>query len=116
MYTWRRKALSRTEDEALLQGIESSLGVITKTGKIVFGARNVEWALRGRRVKVVLTAKNAPPAIRARICSLTSKKGIPTFKSHKSNMELGEECGRPHMISTLAILDFGGSLVGQRLK
>ncbi|MFQ5710562.1 MAG: ribosomal L7Ae/L30e/S12e/Gadd45 family protein [Candidatus Geothermarchaeales archaeon] len=105
-----------SSQDALLRDIESSLRVIAKTGRIVFGARNVEWALRGRRVKVILTARNAPPPIEARVEAIAKAKKVPTFKSSRSSIELGEACGRPHFISTLAILDFGGAPVGQRLK
>jgi large subunit ribosomal protein L30e len=108
--------MDSSETVSLVRDIESDLKVIINTGRVVFGAKTVERALKGRRVKVVLLAKNAPQGAASKISSMTASKDIPTFKSTKSNRELGSLCGRPHIISALAVLDFGASAMKQRLK
>lgn len=104
------------KETLLVKDVESDLKVIIHTGRIVFGAHTVEKALKGRKVKAVILARNAPQEIVSKISSMAASKGIPTFKSSKLNRELGTLCGRPHIISALAILDFGASTVKQRLK
>ena len=100
-----------SEKKDLSSVIESNLPIIVKMGKIVFGTRNAERILRSRKEKIVLTATNIPPYLEKRIRSIAEKRKIPTFKSNKSNIELGELCGRPHVTSTIAIIDFGGTYI-----
>ena len=108
--------MSLIDDPSLVKGLEADLKVIRHTGRMIFGAHAVEKALKGRRVKAVILAKNAPEWMVSRISSMAASKKIPTFKSTKLNRELGALCGRPHIISALAILDFGASTMKQRLK
>lgn len=98
-----------------VRALEASLPVISKTGVIVYGRNNVLWSLRNepQKIKVLILARNTPPGLDEEIKSIAEEKGIPIFKSRRSNLELGSLCGRPHSISVLAIYDFGGAPIDE---
>ncbi len=99
--------MSSRDAEAVLKDVEANLKIVAKTGKVVYGSHNVERILRSRKVKAVLFARNTTQNIEDKIKPLAVKKKVPTLKSNRYSNELGELCGRPHIVSTLAILDFG---------
>lgn len=89
--------------------IESSLPIIAKTGRVEFGFNNVVWTIshRPRQIKMLIVCKNIPKDKLDKLVQLASAKKIKIYRTMKSNIELGEAIGRPHSVTTLAILDFG---------
>lgn len=95
------------DPEFLFKEVNKRLSLVAKTGKIIFGTNNVKWALRNRRVKMVIIASNAPREIEEELRKICELRRVPIFKSDKSSREIGGECLRPHIITSLAIMDFG---------
>jgi len=93
--------------EDLIREIENKLDLIAKTGRVIYGANYVKWAVKNRRVKLVILASNTPSKIEEEIRKLCESKGVSIFKSRLNNIELGSKCLRPHIVTSLAILDFG---------
>jgi large subunit ribosomal protein L30e len=73
----------------------------------------VERLLNRRRAKLVLFSRDSPSDLISEVRTLGQRKNIPMFNSSKTNIELGKLCGRPHPVSTLAILDFGSATIQQ---
>ncbi|RLG61214.1 50S ribosomal protein L30e [Candidatus Geothermarchaeota archaeon] len=91
----------------LINEVERQLRLVAKTGKIVYGVNNVKWALKNRRVKLVIMASNIPNEMENDLRKLCKKRNIPIFKSSLTNIELGSKCLRPHIVTAVAVLDFG---------
>ena len=100
-----------------IKKIESSLPIIYKTGKVLIGKNNVIWALKNepQHIKVILISKNPPPNLEEEIFNIIKRNSvrIPVIKLSKTNLEIGDLCGRPHSISVLAIYEFGSASISE---
>ena len=100
-----------------IKKIESNLPIIYKTGKVLIGFNNVKWALNNEpnKVKAVLLARNIPEEYEEEIMNLVKSinKKIPIIKLTRTNIEIGDLCGRPHSISALVIYDIGSAPISE---
>jgi large subunit ribosomal protein L30e len=99
----------------MIKKFESAIPVIVKSGRVVYGVNNVLWSLRNEpdKVKLLVISRNPPIGFLEELESIMGSLGvkIPIVKSTKSNMALGDLCGRPHSVSVMAIYDFGNAAV-----
>jgi len=102
------------QEDAFFKELENKLELVAKTGKIIYGFNNVKWALKSRKVKLTMLASNIPREMEQELRNLCEMRRIPIFKSKFTNIELGGKCLRPHVITALAILDFG--VLSQKMK
>ncbi len=80
-----------------------------RTGKVVMGYRESLKAIANGRAKLVLIASNAPSEVRrdvARYCKISE---TPLLEFPGTSWDLGAACGKPFMVSVLAIVDPGES-------
>jgi len=100
-----------------IKKIESSLPIIYKTGKVLIGFNNVKWALSNEpdKIKAILLARNIPEEHEEEIMKVVKSinREIPVIKLTKTNIEIGDLCGRPHSISTLVIYDIGSAPISE---
>ena len=103
---------------ARLSKVERYLPVIRRTGEIEFGMYNVFWILRNNpdKVKLIILASNTPPGLLDKLNKILMDIGRPVkvVRSRRTNLELGNLCGRPHSVSIVAILDFGSTPIDER--
>jgi len=101
----------------VIKKVENSLPVIVRSGKVDFGATYVLWALRNtpEKVKAIVIARNTPPGFLSKLQESIEASGrkIPLILLSKTNMELGDLCGRPHSVSSLVIYDFGTAPISE---
>lgn len=101
----------------VVKRVESNIPIIARSGKIMYGATYVLWALENipDKVKAIIVSRNHPPNLLHRLNELINKKGlkIPIIFSRKTNMELADLCGRPHSVSALSVLDFGNAALSE---
>ncbi len=102
---------------ATIRKLESSIPIIVKSGKVVFGVNYVLWSLRNEpeKVKAIVVSRNPPPGFLDELDRIVESldRKIPIIYSTKTNMELGDLCGRPHSISVMAIYDFGNATISE---
>ena len=100
-----------------IRKIESNIPVIVRSGKVVYGANYVLWSLKNEaeNVKAVIVSRNPPPNFLDELSFLLNNMGnkIPVVYSTKTNVELGDLCGRLHSVSVMAIYDFGSAAVSE---
>jgi len=77
-----------------------------KTGSVVLGPVRTEKCIKEGRARMIIVAGNCPANIRTKI---TENKNpfIHTFEG--SSTDLGNVCGKPFSVSTLAIVNPGES-------
>jgi len=97
------------EEKEYREKLRNNIRLILKTGKLRVGFRNVIRALQRGEAKMVIIALNIPKDKRAMITYFCSLANVPMAVFPGTSRELGEACGRPHLISTLVILDVGTS-------
>ena len=103
--------LTEREIKKLRDEIERQIRVIQKTGKLRYGIRNVIRALQRGEAKVIVMATNIPSDMKTLIkyyCALTQ---TPLVEFPGTSAELGVVCGRPHLVSSVVVLDVGASSI-----
>ncbi len=109
-------SLTEREIKKLRDEIERQIHVIQRTGKLRYGIRNVIRALQRGKAKVVIVATNIPHDMKSLIryyCALTQ---TPVVEFPGTSAELGVACRRPHLVSSVVVLDVGASSIMDHAK
>nr|AOZ55996.1 ribosomal protein L30E [uncultured korarchaeote] len=93
--------------------IDKELMILARSGKALLGYKSVIRTLkRGTpRVKAVILAENMPEERKKTIMYYAKLLEVPLLIYPSSSIELGRAYGRPHLISTLAVIDEGDSSI-----
>lgn len=83
-----------------------SLRRAIKTGKVILGQNQTEQSINEGSAQMVVIAANCPQKIRE---SIQSRKDLFTYTFEGSSVQLGKACGKPFMVSALAIVSPGES-------
>ena len=89
--------------------LEKALRMAIKTGKVIFGSKRSLDAIRRGRARLVILAKESPEEIKQEVEYYCKLSKIPLYVFDGSSIDLGTLCGKPFMVSTLAIIDPGDS-------
>jgi len=84
--------------------IGRAIKIAESTGKVVFGERETEKAVRAGKALMIILASNCKSEFLS-----DSSHGVKTYRYNGNNMELGAACGKPFSVSALAVLDKGSS-------
>jgi large subunit ribosomal protein L30e len=83
-----------------------SLRRAIKTGNVILGQNQTEQCINEGRAQMVVVAGNCPEKFRE---SLSSREGLFLYTYEGSSVQLGKACGKPFMVSALAVVDPGES-------
>jgi large subunit ribosomal protein L30e len=83
-----------------------SLRRAIKTGDVILGQNQTEQCINEGRAQMVVVAGNCPEKFRK---SLSSQEGLFLHIYEGSSVQLGKACGKPFMVSALAVVDPGES-------
>lgn len=83
-----------------------SLRKAIKTGNVVLGQNETERCAMSGNANLIVVAKNCPETYRTKLAAET---GVFVYTFEGSSVQLGKACGKPHMVSALAIVDPGES-------
>jgi large subunit ribosomal protein L30e len=84
----------------------ASLRRAIKTGNVILGQHNTQKSIKEGKAKIVVIAQNCPEKFRTQLKS-NQNLFVHTFEG--SSVALGKACGKPFMVSTLAVVDPGES-------
>lgn len=84
----------------------ASLRRAIKTGNVILGQDKTQKCIQEGKAKIVVVAQNCPEKFRAQLKSYENIF-IHTFEG--TSVALGKACGKPFMVSTLAVVDPGES-------
>ena len=85
---------------------ETSLRRAIKTGNVVHCQKSTKDCIENGKAQLVVVAKNCPEDV---ISFIADKPEVFMYVYKGSSMQLGKACGRPHMVSALAVVDAGES-------
>ena len=108
--------MSEREIKKLRDEIEKQIRVIQKTGKLKYGLRNVMRALQRGEAKLIIMATNIPEDMKLTIKYLCALTKTPIVEFPGTSAELGVACGRPHLVSSIAVIDLGASSIQDLAK
>jgi large subunit ribosomal protein L30e len=83
-----------------------SLRKAIKTGDVILGRNKTEETIQQGKARMIILAKNSQEALQKLV---SQKEGIPVYIFEGSSMQLGKACGKPFLVSALAIVDPGES-------
>jgi len=84
----------------------ASLRRAIKTGEVLLGQNMTAQCIENGRVQMVVVAGNCPENFRE---MLKSKDNLFVYTFEGSSMQLGKACGKPFMVSALAVINPGES-------
>lgn len=105
-----RQERSATSDR---QDMSNSIRIAVKTGKVTFGFENTLKAVKKGKAKLVIVARNSPEDLRSQVEYYSKLSQVPVFEFKSSSLDLGSTCGKPFMVSTMAIQEAGDSNILQ---
>ncbi len=83
-----------------------SLRKAIKTGEVILGRNETENSIQQGKARLVIVASNSPESFKQRV---TQKEGLAVHVFEGSSMQLGKACGKPFLVSALAVIDPGES-------
>lgn len=86
---------------------ETAIRLAVKSGKTVFGANRTLQLLRTGSPRVVILAANAPSEVITEVDMLAKANKVPIHEFQSNSWDLGQICGRPHMVAAMAVLEPG---------
>ena len=84
----------------------ASLRRAIKTGNVILGQNNTEKCVKEGKAQMVVVAGNCPAGF---VTKLADNKNLFVHTFDGSSVALGKACGKPFMVSTLAIVSPGES-------
>ncbi|HNX17915.1 MAG TPA: 50S ribosomal protein L30e [Methanoregula sp.] len=84
----------------------ASLRRAIKTGDVILGQNNTEKCIKEGKAQMVVIAENCPENLKKQLAGYENIF-IHTFDG--SSVALGKACGKPFMVSALAIVSAGES-------
>ena len=99
--------------------IDTNIKVAYKTGKVIYGKKQVLKELRDNPFKMLILAKNCPLELESQFSYYNSlmKNQLFIYKYKGSSWDLGLACAKPYMISVIGVIDPGDSdLLSLRTK
>ena len=101
--------LSRKKKKEL--DVETNIKVAYKTGKLIYGKKQVLSQLRQKPFKMMILAQNCPSEFEEQLnyYNQLMDSSMFMYKYKGSSWELGLAMGKPYMISVIGINEFGDS-------
>ncbi len=84
----------------------TSLRRAIKTGDVLLGQNKTEQCIHEGKAQLVVVAKNCPKNFGD---SITPDEDLFIYTFDGSSVQLGKACGKPFMVSALAVVDAGES-------
>jgi len=83
----------------------ASLRKAVKTGTVFLGRNKTRESIEEGKAKLVVVARNSPESVK----NLVKETDIPVYVYEGSSVQLGKACGRPYVVSALAVVEPGES-------
>ena len=87
--------------------INTAIKRMIATGEVEFGSKKALQYMRDGKAKLVITSKNCPKELKEDVEHYAKVSETPAITYPGSSMELGEICGKPFLVSNIAVLNPG---------
>jgi len=89
--------------------VENAIKIAIKTGTIQIGSEKSLRLVKNEQAKLIIIANNCPKDILEDLEIYCKLSNISIYQFKGSSWDLGFLCGKPFMISTLAVVEPGDS-------
>lgn len=97
------------KERKLIEEVENQIEIVKDMGEVVFGTDSTIQQLQREKVQLVLIAKFGKKGLIERVKYFCKLSKTPFLMFPGDVRELGDACGRPHIVSAVSILDPGSS-------
>lgn len=94
--------------------VDKALKNTVKKGKVKIGIKESVKAIQDGKAHLIVIAKNCPKS--EQLHAEAKKNKIPIYHFESNSIDLGYTCGKSYAVSTLAVLDDGGTNLVQMMK
>jgi large subunit ribosomal protein L30e len=84
----------------------TSLRRAIKTGSVILGQNETKSSIEEKKAQLVVVAENCPKEF---VEYLSAKEQVKAYTFPGSSVQLGRACGKPFMVSALAVVEAGES-------
>jgi len=92
-----------------LADINTALLSVSRTGRVVFGAKRTTALSKLKKVKLVVVSSNCPPGLRDELERSAKMAEVPIHRYSGTSLDLGKACGKGFPISALGVREPGDS-------
>ncbi len=96
--------------------LSKELPLVFKTGKVIYGYREVLNSIYHSRILGVIVASKIPLEIFKRIVYNCKLANVPYYVFEGTSKELGKLCNKPFVITSIAIINQGESNILEIFK
>ena len=86
------------------------------TGKVVFGEKQTEKSILKGKPQLIIISSNLPKLKKEKILEIAKVAAVPYYEFKGTGLELGSICGKPFVVSVMAVLNSGKSNVLNLVK
>lgn len=91
--------------------LNSDIRLAIGTGRVALGAEECMRAINGNTAKLVIMSDVGNSSLNADIEHACAIADIRLLRFKGNSMELGTVCGKPHSVSSLAVIEEGNSKI-----
>jgi len=94
--------------------VDKALKNTVKKGKVKIGIKESVKAIQEGKAHLIVIANNCPKS--EQLHTEAKKNKVPVYQFESNSIDLGYTCGKSYAVSTLAVLDDGGTNLFQMMK
>ncbi|MFQ6135949.1 MAG: 50S ribosomal protein L30e [Candidatus Hydrothermarchaeales archaeon] len=91
--------------------VERAIRTAVDTGDVILGTKRSLAAIIDKKAKLVIVASNCPKELKEDLMHYAKLSKVHIHEFVGSNVDLGAVCGKPFVVSMLAVVDPGDSEV-----
>lgn len=107
----KTKTVKREKESVSLQGVQKEIRRAVDTGKVSFGKRESEKRVLKGEAELIIVSRNTPKTVAERMRQLSDVTGTPVLEFQGTGLELGSVCGKPFIVSVMAVQNSGKSRI-----
>lgn len=89
--------------------VENAIKIAVKTGTVSLGSKESIRLVKNEQAKLIMVSSNCPAEILDDLKTYCKFSNLSIYQYKGSNWDLGFICGKPFMVSVLAIIEPGDS-------
>lgn len=89
--------------------VNKEIRQVVDTGKVILGSDKSVKAVKLGQAKLIILASNCPEAVRADVMHYAKLANVPVHNYVGDATALGLACGKPFLVSVMAVVDPGSS-------
>ncbi|MFQ5887066.1 MAG: 50S ribosomal protein L30e [Candidatus Hydrothermarchaeales archaeon] len=96
--------------------VERAIRTVVDTGEVILGVKRSLASVMDKKAKMVIVSANCPKDLKEDLLHYANLSKVHVFEFKGSSMDLGAVCGKPYIVSMLAVIDAGDSDVFELVR